>query len=372
MDKKKILIVASGFYPEQSPRAFRATELAKELCRQGHEVSIIIPEKENLQPLIEEFPITLLSLGKMSWKIPCIKGMGRMGALFNKIVNRLLPLLFAFPQIELFFKVKRKLKAVGTTYDAVISIAVPHPIHWGVAAVWSNNKKKNIAPVWIADCGDPYYIQENDTYQPPFYFKWVEEWFMRKVDCVTVPTQTSYKGYFKEFHSKIKVIPQGFRWEDIVKQEVINDGVIRFGYGGSFALHRRDPKELLEFLTKIDESVQFEFHIFTTNTNFVNTYTTKDSRIKLHQPVARRELLKTLSSFQFVVNFSNFGTAQTPSKLIDYVLIEKPILQIEMGNFNKKAVSQFLEGNYEKQVVITNPEQYRIEEVVNKFLNICG
>ena len=43
MDKKKILIVGRTFFPEQSPRSFRTTELAIELAKQGHEVHVLLP-----------------------------------------------------------------------------------------------------------------------------------------------------------------------------------------------------------------------------------------------------------------------------------------------------------------------------------------
>jgi len=39
----KILIITYYFFPEITPRAFRAFELAKEFSRLGHDVSIIIP-----------------------------------------------------------------------------------------------------------------------------------------------------------------------------------------------------------------------------------------------------------------------------------------------------------------------------------------
>lgn len=370
MNKKSILIIASGFFPDQSPRSFRATELAKEFSRQGHKVTIMVPNKDNIQPLLDEYNIEYNNLGKLKWKIPNVKKLGRFGGLFNKIVNRLLPLLFEFPKIEHYFKVKRKLKSEQTNYDMLISVAVPYPIHWGVAAVWKKNKKNNLAPIWIADCGDPYCIQENDTYQPPFYFKWIEKWFMRKVDFITVPTETSYRGYFPEFHSKIKVIPQGFRFEDIQKKTILNDGIIRFGYGGSFALNRRDPKELLQFLTGLDKSILFEFHIYTKHKKFVESFSKNDSRIILHEPISRTELLENLSKFQFAVNLANFGTAQTPSKLIDYAIIEKPVLQIETGKLDKQTVVQFLNGNYENKVHINQPNRYRIENVVSQFLNL--
>lgn len=370
MNKKKVLIVARGFFPEQSPRAFRATELAKELCRQGHQVTVLIPYRENIEPLLKEFPIEYINLGTLKWKISNLDGRRAIGALYNKVVNRLLPLLFEFPSVELFFKVKKKLKSENKKYDLLISIAVPYSIHWGVAAVWSKNKANNIAPIWIADCGDPFYFQENDTFQKPFYFKWIEKWFMKKADYIAVPTETSYMGYFPEFYSKLRVIPQGFRVEDVNKKEVMQDGIVRFGYGGAMALHRRDPTELLMFLTSLDKTIAFEFHVYTENKNFIESFSKKDSRIKLHEPISRLELLEILSSFQFVVNMANFGTAQTPSKLIDYSIIEKPILQIETGNLNKKTVLEFLEGNYENGVGVIDIEQYRIENVVNQFLKL--
>ena len=41
--KKRILIVSRSFYPDNSPRAFRTTELSKEFARQGHHVTVITP-----------------------------------------------------------------------------------------------------------------------------------------------------------------------------------------------------------------------------------------------------------------------------------------------------------------------------------------
>ncbi len=370
MSNKKILIVTQAFYPDQSPRSFRATELAKELCRQGHDVTVMAPEKENLQSLLSEFPIHFISMGKLKWKIPTLNGNSKIAAVFNKFTRRLFPLLLAFPEMEMFFMVRRILKNEKHLYDKLISIAVPYPIHWGVASIWSKNKAKNVAPTWIADCGDPYCLQQNDTFQPPFYFHWIEKWFMRKADIITVPTKNSYKGYFEEFHSKISVIPQGFKFADIKKLPVNTDGIIRFGYGGAFIPGRRDPSELLEYLCKLDNSIPYEFHIFTSTNGLVIPFANRDSRIKLHSPITRNELLSRLSTFQFVVNFANVGTAQTPSKLIDYAIIEKPILHVETGNIDIDKVERFLRGDYDGQLLIEDPERYHIENVAQQFLNL--
>ena len=369
MDKKKILIVTHGFYPAQSPRSFRATELAKEFCRQGHQVTVMAPFREGTDKLAQEYGFQYKSLGILNWRIFNFKSLGVVGRLYNKVVNRVLPLLFEYPMMELFFKVRKALKQEKNTYDLMISIAVPYSIHWGIASVWKTSGN-NVAKKWFADCGDPYCLQENDTFQSPFYFKWVEKWFMRKADYITVPTVNSFKGYFPEFHSKLRVIPQGFRFEDIEKRETINDGILRFGYGGVFIPGRRDPREFIAFLTSLPKSLKFEFHIFTSTPQLVLPFVGDDIRILVHHLINRKELLATLSSFQFVVNFANKGTAQTPSKLIDYAIIGKPILNIETGSLDAEIIKQFLQGIYANALQLENVDKYKIENIVHLFLKL--
>jgi len=193
---------------------------------------------------------------------------------------------------------------------------------------------------------------------------------MRKADFISVPTESSHKGYYPEFHPKLKVIPQGFRFEEVIQQPVKKDGIVRFGYGGAFIPGRRDPREFLKYLVSLDPGVKFEFHIFTPHKHLVEHYVQLDKRIILHDPVTRLELLSELSSFDFVVNFSNKGTVQTPSKLIDYAIINKPILQIQTGNLDKNNLIAFLKGDYSKGLSIGNADRYRIESVTKQFLDL--
>ena len=72
----------------------------------------------------------------------------------------------------------------------------------------------------------------------------------------------------------------------------------------------------------------------------------------------------------FVVNFENVGAKQTPSKLIDYAIIKRPVLSIKTGTLDAVTVDQFLDGNYQNQLVIKDPDQYRIENVVARFLQL--
>ncbi len=369
---KRILIVSHGFFPEQTPRSFRATELTKEFIRRGYDVSVMAPYRNGIDLLQNEYSFEFLSLGKLKWKIPKFKFANQI----NRILNRLLPLFFEYPMMELYFKIRKAFKNNTKPFDVVISVAVPYPVHWAIASVWEK-KLKSKGTIWIADCGDPYMLQQNDTFSPPFYFAYVEKWFCKKVDFLTVPTAQSFKGYFPEFHHKIKVIPQGFRFEDYIQtNETTSDktknSIIKFAYGGSFIPGKRDPKELIEFLKSIEDQYNFEFLIFTSNIGMILPLIGNSKSIKCHEPINRNELIKLFNGMDFLVNFANQGKVQTPSKLIDYIIAEKPILDIETGSLNKEYVLEFLNRNYSNKILIPNPNDYRIENVVSKFESLIN
>lgn len=368
MEKKKILIVTRSFYPINSPRSFRATELAKEFARQGHNVTILTLKDSQFHiPFEKEHGIVIKNLGKPQWNSIELKG-NKVSMVIRRGIKRFSNLLFQYPSIELMKLVKKELK-YENDYTLLISIASPHTIHWGVA--WARSKSHSIAKIWVADCGDPFMGQENDTFTPPFYFKYLEKWFCKKADYITVPTVGAIQAYYPEFRKKIKVIPQGFKFEDvkiITNDKSPNKDPI-FAYAGGFIPGRRDPTELLSFLVQYDKS--FTFHIYTNTPDLIKPFIQKSNgRIVLKEFIPRLQLLKELSEMDFVINFENAGTKQTPSKLIDYAIIQKPILSITTGQLDVKSVKEFLKGNYANQYIVNNPEQYRIENVSNEFLRL--
>lgn len=368
MTPKKILIVSQAFFPENSPRSFRATELAKEFARRGHQVTVLTPRGNIAHDLFEQqHAVTIKDMGKYTWKAMSLKGKG-IELFVRRAICRFSNLLFEYPGIQIFWLVKRALiKEAG--YDLMISIAVPYPVHWGVAAIHS--KQRPVAKVWVADCGDPYMGQENDTFNKPFYFNYVEKWFCRKADYITVPTRGSVAAYFKEFQPKIKVISQGFRFEDVaVFKGAVNNGRPLFFYGGMFIPGMRDPFEFLTYLCALTDD--YEFRIYTTTPDIVLPFVQSSrGRIKIMPVIPRSELLFEMSKANFVVNFENAGSKQTPSKLIDFIIIEKPILSIKTGALNTTAVDEFLAGNYKQQLTVDEPAQYRIENVCDKFLSLA-
>jgi len=317
INKKKILIISASFYTEISPRSFRTTELAKELARQGHYVNVYIPKKGQDFSMFEvDHKLIIKDLGPVRWKQLCLKGW-KIELLVRRAIRRALQVFFEWPDIEFMFKVSRILKS-EKNYNILISIAVPHPIHWGVAK--ARTKVNRIADTWIADCGDPYMGDRVDSFRKLFYFKYIEKWFCRKADFISIPFEGARSAYYPEFHNKIKVIPQGFRLDNLKIPEykkIVNYSV--FAYAGVFIRGKRDPTALLNFLAKCKRS--FKFIIYTSQTDMLLPFKQLlQDKLEIRDYIPRNDLIIALSGMDFLINFDNNTNTQLPSKLIDYAI----------------------------------------------------
>lgn len=366
MDKKRILIVCRAFYPENTPRSFRSTELAKEFSRQGHEVTVLLPNKSRVHEEFEkEYRLAIRNMGKLRWKTPSF-GNGRYGKLLNRAVTRLLLLSMEFPAIELMFLVPKALQKEQNN-DMLISIAVPYPIHWGVAKAWKKSQK--IAKIWVADCGDPYMGNTTDSFRKWFYFAWMEKWFMRKADFVTIPVESAREAYYPEFHSKISIIPQGFQIEKTDCPESYKKNEIPyFIYAGGFIPGLRDPRPFLDYLCTVNSD--FKFFIYTNNRVLIDTYQDKlKGKLIISDYILREILLKKLGTMDFIINFDNNTSTALPSKLIDYSISGRPVLNITK-ELDTNKIDRFLKGDYSGKMEFPDIDNYRIENVCKAFIDL--
>ena len=241
----KILVVSRSFHPMISPRSFRTTELVKELAKQGNEVTLFIPERsEDHNKFEKEYGVFIKNLGQLKFKTFDITKGNRISVLFKRVINRMFyQLFFYYPTIELMFQVKRSLQKEHG-YDLLISIAAPHSIHWGTAWALAGNKK--LTKRWIADCGDPFMMSNIDSFNPPFYFKYLELYWNKTCDFITVPFQGAVDGYYKKYRYKIKIIPQGFNFDEVAIQKVEykKNTIPTFAYAGGFIPGVREPGRL--------------------------------------------------------------------------------------------------------------------------------
>ncbi len=369
MNKERILIVSKAFYPMNSPRSFRTTELVKEFAKKGCEVTLLTEKNEQFHLEFEhKFNVKIIDLNIKGYPIFDISKGNKVITVLKRILNKIALILFEYPDIEFFFKIKNELIKIKN-FDLLISIAYPHPIHWGISRAWRS--KKNIAKVWVADCGDPYMGSTLDPFKKLFYFKYIEKWWCKKANFISVPFAGAIQAYYKEFHHKIKIIPQGFNFEEVesvISNYKVNE-VPTFAFAGGLIPDRRDPKEFIEYL--IEKKYDFKFYIFTNNKYMIDPYITKSKgKIELLDYIPRLKLLKRLSEMDFLLNINNDISTQLPSKLIDYTLTKRPILNIDSKNINKLIIDEFIKGEYKNQYKVEDFEQYNIGNVADEFLKL--
>ena len=365
---KSILLVSSAFYPEISPRSFRATELAKEFCRQGHDVVVISKfRNHDYTDFLKKYPIKFKMWGRS--RFPQVPVFNRWPfSTLGRWMSRMLLQLLEYPGIEEMFKVHKMLKGEGG-YELMVSFAYPYPVHWGTA--WTRTKKNRIADTWVADCGDPYMGAVLDSFRKMFYFSCFEKWFCRRSDYISIPVESAREAYYSEFHRKIKVIPQGFSFELNKRNEFRKTNPVPiFAYAGGFLRGIRDPELLLSFLTEIEQP--FKFLVFTDKPDLLGRYKLLlNEKLVVSNYIERDKLMDILFHADFLINFDNNTTVHVPSKLIDYAITGRPVLNVDKS-FNIEVLRAFINGDYSKRMQLPDPEHFHITGIASAFLGLTN
>src|SRR5690554_573517 len=363
----KIVIISRLIYPANAPRPVRATELAKEFARQGHDVTLYgVLGNYNYTIFEKKTGIKVKSLGS-----PFFARLNSDGShsfkFIDRVLRRILGRWFEFPDCELGGNVYKSLKK-ESNIDLLITVAVPFSIHWG-AAFSKTFCPEQFPKTWVADCGDPF--MGNPFHKKPFYFKYVEKWFCRKADFLTVPIEDAKEAYYSEFTDKIRVIPQGFRFDEVdIKGNCSNNAIPTFIYAGVFYPKMRDPRPLLDYLLELN--LDFKFIVYTKSSNILEPYKMKmKDKLVINNYIPRKELLIEMSKADFLLNIENNTTKQSPSKLIDYMLSNRPILSLNTSNqFDKTVLMEFFKGDYTNALRIENVDQYNISSIVQEFIKL--
>ncbi len=366
-----ILIICGSFYPIQSPRSFRATELAKELVRQGHTITVATIWHESHTGFSKETGIKIEHYSNRSPQILDIKG-GKASQLLRRGVTRGLDLFFHYPQIRIKKWVEKYLRESNIFYDAVISIAVPFPIHWGVAKVWQKEENRK-AKIWIADCGDPFMHASHDSFPKMPYFHFLENKFLGLADFVTVPFEEMKFLFNQKYRDKLKVIPQGFKFEDNNLPQYKPNPVTTFIYAGVVMPGSRDPFSLVDYL--VVENYDFRFVIYTRQQHQFSAYSAiVGSKLILKDYIPREALLKELARADFLVNVNTDSIDgrinAVPTKLIDYKISKRPILSYEQSRLPKKVIREFMARDFTNAFVDPNFDRYKIEKVAQQFIDL--
>ena len=362
MKPLNIIIYAQWVLPIINPRSNRTWQLALNLAKMGHRVTVYaLLGKYDYSEYERKYNLKIKNLGKSY--LGCLTSDGEKQSIIKRGLAKILGKTFVFPDIELKNMVTNSLTSINEDIDILITIASPHTIHWGAASVLP---KKNIK-FWIADCGDPFML--NPFYTPPSRFEKYEREWCEKVNAITIPINEGKAGYYKEYHHKIHIIPQGFDFSEVTLADYRVCNVPTFAFSGIVYPKLRDPKNFLKSL--LDINAEFKFIVYSKNIKHFEPYARMlGNKFEFRNYIPRNKLIHELSKMDFLINIKNIGSVQQPSKLIDYAQANRPILTIS-SNYTedeKKYFLQFLANDYSNRTIINDINQYDIKNICKKFI----
>lgn len=338
---------------QNTPRAFRAKSLHDTFIKQGHHVEFISAHQDAPPQT------TITQTDKRHYLTNKLRGLTS------------LVLSSIFPDGKNFFNTVRLLKKIHhTKIDLTISIGLPFSVHL-ITAI-SVKSGKLVTNKLVADYGDPY--SKNPSALKPFYATQLERWTLTTFDKITIPTESAITAYEDITNlEKVVVIPQGYNINQDFASNYKKNNIPNFCFAGNLYKKIRNPKTFLDMLTTLDKD--FIFHIYT---DFRNTETMEiltpykeklKNRLVLHSQIPRKQCIETMSSMDFLVNFSNKSTNQAPSKIIDYTLSSRPFIEIAQDQDNFEGFQEFLEFNYSGFI---KPDISRFDEnrIAEKFLQL--
>lgn len=378
----KILIIAYHFYPDVTPRAFRAFELTKQLVREGHSVKVLLPSSSyNYTEVCKKynFSVDFIKYHKNSDLTLGVENTTNfwLKVLIRKLFKNMLYCIFPSGRNTkfYFYYLYKKLMDYNEYQDMIISIATPYDTHIGTALAISKNKYLRDSTIKIADYGDPLY-KNPALPNCPFYF-WIDKFIASKFDIITIPTEKALSIYtnFKK-KENIKIIPQGFNFNDIRIANYKGNDVPTFAYAGLFYENIRNPKPLMDFLLKLHgDGIDFIFIVYTQINNFnnmklLNKYKNiLGDKLIINHVIPRDEVIYELSKMDFLINLENISSSQVPSKLVDYSLTKRPIYSFSQEDFSEVIFRQFMNRNYSNKYEI-NIDNYNIENICRQFIEL--
>ena len=366
----RVLVLSAWYYPARNPRAFRTTELVRELHRRGHHVDLFIPK----DAIVDDFGMG--NVHKVDVERPLERqltepsahlSLRRVVVSFIRWASRFF--LGVGPRDmwyggHLFWTMCQHRKEMKD-YDMEIAISYPFSVLLVSRFI---EHFYHTATVRIADCGDPLY--RNPSFAKAWYLKWAEKWVLSGYHYISVPfdrAKEAYEGLAPP--TKITTIPQGVRLVDIDCALCRPNAVPTFCYAGIFYEHIRNPKFFLDYLLTLDQSFRFVVYCLedTFSQEMLSSYKKLlVEKLLIKSPIDRESLIHEMAKMDFVINFDNDNVTQRPSKLIDYAMSRRPILSFNCQTFRPEVFQAFLKGDYSAQYHV-DLEQYDIRRVVDQF-----
>lgn len=384
---KRILIISEYFYPDSNIGARRPTKIAKKLHSLGYKVDVFTRYSiENTDGLCDNvFSIETRKEGQPDiYSQPPRKRSEFYTALYH-VFSPIRVIRGAYRVLKEFKRLlseDERLK--NTEYDAVFSTFGPlSSLFCGLYY-----KRKHRSTKWICDFRDPVVVKYIHKLWIPV-FRMIEKRACRRADAI-VAVSNGYlericRGKHKE---KAVMIPNGYDVDDMVFASDVSepDEYIKITYVGALYGGDRDLSPLFKALSELlaDGKIQKEklrvayagkeYEVIRQQADkYAMGDITEDNGMLSSADCLRLQFSSHLLLLSTWNEKKEYGVF--PGKLLEYMLIGKPIISITNGDMPNGEVSAVIrEGNfgvaYETvcdSVDFENLKKY-IEKVYNEWL----
>ena len=361
----KILIVCYSYFPELSPRAFRWTAIAEELVRLGHRVEVICASSasqaghecvngveihrtgSNAREVVKRWlrlEATVAPVKNGANIGAPVSSRGKFGGFIKMVYSHTVRKIL-WPDFAAFWyfsalKTAHQIIRKGLP-DVVVTVSLPYTGHLVGLAL-----KRCYATRWVVDIGDPFSFMTETPVNNTKLFKALntrsESLVLHMADAVAVTTEGTRLEYLKCFstigQSKIVVLPPLFAAPQTLDGSAPYfklPNKIRLVFAGTLYRTIRNPVALLELFRDLMSTplgATLELHFYGVMNDCKPCFDPYGdllgSNIFIHGLVPRAEAVRAMQEATVLVNLGNSTAYQLPSKVVEYVMLGKPVLNV--------------------------------------------
>lgn len=356
----KILIISQLFEPLNEIGAVRPTKLAYFLCKNGYSVDVftssygvnkVIDINSKPYRLVYDRPVQLVE-EQIHRTAKGIKRTNKQDGRLLKEAKKTYRQILAIKKGKMFAADFKKAVDEGSIYlsDYDFVFSTFGPIGSTYAGIVAKRKSQTIK--WISDFRDPLVSKEMPVLLLP-YLRWVQNYCVKNADHVTT---VSY-GYKKRIELKkllkeVVVIPNGYDTNDF-KNNVDEPSSFSFAYVGALYEGKRNLGSLFEGIKAIIDSgivardvIKFNYagRDFEFLYKQAEQYGLED--ILVNHGIVSREtsfVIQAMSRYLVLSTWNEKGEEGVfPGKLIEYMLMRKPVISIVCGNLPSSEVTEVI------------------------------
>lgn len=349
----KLLLITYSYTPDLTPRAFRWAAVVGELVAQGHEVHVLCasPVRGSVDspgPVIHRVKDWLFNGSKWATdKVTANRSSAHIsvGALMRKMVRKGVRAIWRslyWPDYACGWVIPalRKARALNAElgFDWIISSS--HPFSGHLIGLLLKRSAANAR--WMVDISDPFALmKEPSPYNRTIYgwlSNWVEGLVVAGADALSVttePTRKLYTDHFRLDAHSVTVIPPLLSLPASPVPTPRSDRMLRIVFVGTLYRRLRSPNFLLACVAHLKQAypdMPLEVHFYGSLNDCGDqlvAYTDVAAPfVFAHGMVDRAVVQQAMADADVLVNIGNNSETQLASKVVEYMAMGRPILNI--------------------------------------------